>query len=84
MRYGAFLDPEGLMVDDGTVFNTARQDHCWVMTNGRDHEEYFGEAVAGLDAQFEWVTAVDAAPRAWWVRARARSSRSSPTRTSGR
>ena len=26
------------------------------MTNGRDHEEYFGEAVAGLDAQVEWIT----------------------------
>ena len=59
VRYGAFLDPDGLMVDDGTVFNTGKQgqdDHCWVMTNGRDHEEYFGEAVAGLDAQFEWIT----------------------------
>jgi len=56
VRYGAFLDPDGLMVDDGTVFNTAREGHCWVMTNGRDHDEYFGEAVAGLDAEFEWIT----------------------------
>jgi aminomethyltransferase len=55
-RYGAFLDPDGLMVDDGTVFNTGREDHCWVMTNGRDHEEYFEELVGGLDAQFEWIT----------------------------
>jgi aminomethyltransferase len=54
--YGAFLDADGLMVDDGTVFNTGRDDHCWVMTNGRDHEEYFGELVSGLDAEFEWVT----------------------------
>jgi aminomethyltransferase len=57
-RYGAFLDADGLMVDDGTVFNTGNQgqeDHCWVMTNGRDHEEYFGELVADLDAQFEWI-----------------------------
>jgi aminomethyltransferase len=55
VRYGAFVDAEGLMVDDGTVFNTAQEDHCWVMTNGRDHEEYFGELLEGLDAQAEWI-----------------------------
>src|SRR5215207_7744253 len=42
-RYGAFLDADGLMVDyvsqakDG--IRDGREDHCWVMTNGRDHEE---------------------------------------------
>jgi aminomethyltransferase len=56
VRYGAFLDADGLMVDDGTVFNTAQEDHCWVMTNGRDHEKYFGELLQDLDAQFEWIT----------------------------
>ena len=56
VRYGAFLDADGLMVDDGTVFNTGREDHCWVMTNGRDHDERFSEAVAELDAEFEWIT----------------------------
>jgi aminomethyltransferase len=55
VRYGAFLDADGLMVDDGTVFNTALDDHCWVMTNGRDHEEYFGELLEGLDARAEWI-----------------------------
>jgi aminomethyltransferase len=54
-RYGAFLDADGLMVDDGTVFNTAREDHCWVMTNGMDHRDYFGELLAGFDVEFEWV-----------------------------
>ena len=54
-RYGAFLDPDGLMVDDGTVYNTARADHCWVMTNGKDHDEYFGELLGGLDVEFEWI-----------------------------
>jgi Aminomethyltransferase folate-binding domain len=74
VRYGAFLDLDGLMVDDGTVFNTAG-DHCWVMTDGRDHEEYFGEAVAGLDAQVEWIT--PSMPHLGVVaRARERSSRS--------
>jgi aminomethyltransferase len=56
VRYGAFLDADGLMVDDGTVFNTAREDHCWVMTNGRDHDERFGELLQDLDAEFEWIT----------------------------
>ncbi len=55
VRYGAFLDADGLMVDDGTVFNTAQEDHCWVMTNGRDHEQYFGELLEGLDVQVEWI-----------------------------
>ena len=54
-RYGAFLDADGLMVDDGTVFNTAWDDHCWVMTNGKDHDEYFGELLQGLDVTFEWI-----------------------------
>jgi aminomethyltransferase len=56
VRYGAFLDADGLMVDDGTVFNTALEDHCWVMTNGRDHEERFADVLQDLDAEFEWVT----------------------------
>jgi aminomethyltransferase len=55
-RYGAFVDAQGLVVDDATVFNTEPDDHCWVMTNGRDHEEFFGELVVGLEARFEWIT----------------------------
>ncbi len=54
-RYGAFLDADGLMVDDGTVFNTSRADHCWVMTNGKDHQEYFGELLDGFDVECEWI-----------------------------
>jgi aminomethyltransferase len=54
-RYGAFLDQDGLLVDDGTVFNTGREGHCWVMTNGTDHPGYFGEALKGLDVEFEWI-----------------------------
>jgi aminomethyltransferase len=54
-RYGAFLDPDGLMVDDGTVFNTSRTDHCWVMTNGKDHGSYFGELLGGFDVEVEWI-----------------------------
>mgnify|MGYP005840516943 CR=1 FL=1 len=54
-RYGAFLDPDGLMVDDGTVFNTGRPGHCWVMTNGKDHQDYFAEMLAGFDVEVEWI-----------------------------
>ena len=54
-RYGAFLDEDGLMVDDGTVFKSAVEGHCWVMTNGKDHQGYFGEALKGFDVQFEWI-----------------------------
>ena len=50
-RYGAFVDADGLLVDDATVFNTAREGHCWVMTNGRDHEEFFGDLLEDLDAR---------------------------------
>jgi aminomethyltransferase len=53
-RYGAFLDEDGLMVDDGTVFNTGGG-HCWVMTNGKDHQGYLGEALKDLDVEFEWI-----------------------------
>ena len=55
-RYGAFVDDDGLMVDDATVFNTGQEDHCWVMTNGRDHEEFFGDLLEGLEAKVEWIT----------------------------
>jgi aminomethyltransferase len=53
-RYGAFLDADGLLVDDGTVFNTGGG-HAWVMTNGKDHEEYLGEAFQDFDVEFEWI-----------------------------
>ena len=54
-RYGAFLDDDGLMVDDGTIFNTGRDHHAWVMTNGKDHDDYFGQMLSGFDVEFEWI-----------------------------
>jgi aminomethyltransferase len=54
VRYGAFCDADGLMVDDGTVFRL--DDRVWVMTNGSDHVDYFAEATAGLDVDIEAVT----------------------------
>ena len=54
VRYGAFCDEDGLMVDDGTVFRFA-DDHVWIMTNGRDHEEHFAEVTHGLDLRIEYI-----------------------------
>jgi aminomethyltransferase len=54
VRYGGFLDEDGLLVDDGTVYRHA-EDHFWVCTNGLDHEDYFTEATKGLDASFAYI-----------------------------
>jgi aminomethyltransferase len=54
VRYGAFLDEDGLLVDDGTVFKLA-DEHVWVMTNGMDRAAYFAEATKGLDVSVEYV-----------------------------
>ena len=54
VRYGAFCDADGLMVDDGTVFRLG--DRVWVMTNGSDHVEHFTEVTEGLDVVIEAVT----------------------------
>jgi aminomethyltransferase len=54
VRYGAFCDSDGLMVDDGTVFRLA--DRVWAMTNSADHEEFFAEVTEGLDVHIEAVT----------------------------
>lgn len=55
VRYGAFLDEEGLMVDDGTVYKLA-PDRAWVMTNASGHAAYFGAATEGMDVEIEAVT----------------------------
>lgn len=55
-RYGAFLDADGLVVDDGTVYNLGRDDRCWVMTNGRDRDDYFASLLGGFDVEWEWRT----------------------------
>src|SRR5438046_10254864 len=54
VRYGAFLDEDGLLVDDGTVFKHA-DDHLWVMTNGADRADYFADATKGLDVSIEYI-----------------------------
>ncbi len=52
VRYGAFVDEAGMMVDDGTVYKLA-DDHCWVMTNSFGYEEWFGGTFEGLNVTFE-------------------------------
>jgi aminomethyltransferase len=52
VRYGAFVNEDGRMVDDGTVYKLA-EDHCWVMTNNLGYEEWWGGAFEGLDVRFE-------------------------------
>ena len=54
VRYGAFLDEDGLLVDDGTVFRFA-DDHLWVMTNDMNRRAYFEDAVKGLDVSFAYL-----------------------------
>jgi aminomethyltransferase len=56
VRYGAFLDEEGLLVDDGTVFRFSG-DHLWVMTNDMNRQAYFEDAVKGLDVSFAYLGA---------------------------
>jgi len=59
VRYGAFTDPDGLLVDDGTVFKHA-EDHFWVFTNTSGFGEHWAEHAAGLDAQ--WANRVPQMP----------------------
>ena len=54
VRYGAFVDEDGLLVDDGTVFRHAA-DHLWVCTNGNDRADYFADATKGLDVSIEYL-----------------------------
>ena len=56
VRYGGFLDEDGMLVDDGTVFRFA-DDHLWAMTNDMDRQEYFADAAKGLDVSFEYLGA---------------------------
>jgi glycine cleavage system aminomethyltransferase T len=54
VRYGAFVDEDGLVVDDGTVFTFA-EDHLWVCTNSDDRAEYFADATKGLDVSIAYI-----------------------------
>jgi glycine cleavage system T protein (aminomethyltransferase) len=55
VRYGAFVNPDGLMVDDGNVYKLA-EDHYWVMINSTGLEDWFRETGSDLDASIEDAT----------------------------
>ena len=50
MRYGAFVNADGLMVDDGNVYKHS-DEKFWVMINTAGLEDWFRETADGLDAQ---------------------------------
>jgi aminomethyltransferase len=52
VRYGAFTDEDGLLVDDGTVFKHA-DDHFWVFTNTSGFAAHWAAHTSGLDFSFE-------------------------------
>ena len=55
VRYGGFVDEDGMLVDDGTVFTFA-DDHLWVMHERRwTVPEYFADATKGLDVSIEYI-----------------------------
>jgi aminomethyltransferase len=54
VRYGAFVDEDGLLVDDGTVFRFS-DDRLWVCTNGNERAAYFADATKGLDVAIEYI-----------------------------
>jgi glycine cleavage system T protein (aminomethyltransferase) len=54
VRYGAFVDEDGRVVDDGTVFRFD-EEHLWVCTNSNEREEYFASATKGLDVAITYV-----------------------------
>ena len=55
VRYGAFVNGDGLMVDDGNVYRFA-DDRFWVLINTADLEDWFRETAADLDATIEHRT----------------------------
>ncbi len=50
VRYGAFVDADGLMVDDGNVYKFD-DERFWVLINTADPDGWFRETADGLDAE---------------------------------
>jgi aminomethyltransferase len=50
VRYGAFVNPDGLMLDDGNVYKHS-DEKFWVMINTAGLEDWFRETAGGLDAR---------------------------------
>jgi aminomethyltransferase len=52
VRYGAFVNADGKMLDDGTVYRLA-DDHYWVMTNNPGYEDWFADVLGDLAVSIE-------------------------------
>ena len=48
VRYGAFVNTDGAMTDDGTVYKHS-DEHLWVMTNADDFDAAIAPVIADLD-----------------------------------
>ena len=48
VKYGAFVNDDGTIVDDGTVFKHA-DDHYWVLSNTSGFGDYWSSQTEGLD-----------------------------------
>ena len=55
VRYAAFVDEAGAMIDDGTVYKHA-DDHYWAMTNADDFGDTLRAANPGLDFDVTYRT----------------------------
>ncbi|MDP9330786.1 MAG: aminomethyltransferase family protein [Actinomycetota bacterium] len=55
VRYGAFVNADGLMVDEGNVYKHA-DERYWVMINRGDLADWLRETADGLDASVEHAT----------------------------
>ena len=55
VRYGAFVNADGLMMDDGNVYKFA-DDRFWVLINSPGIEGWFRETAEGLDASIAHKT----------------------------
>ncbi|MDH4113312.1 MAG: aminomethyltransferase family protein [Actinomycetota bacterium] len=55
VRYGAFVNADGLMIDDGNVYKLA-DDHFLVMINTAGIDGWFRETADGLDARIDHRT----------------------------
>ena len=55
VRYGAFVNADGLMIDDGNVYKFA-DDHFLVMINTAGIDDWFRETADGLDATIDHKT----------------------------
>lgn len=56
VRYGAFVNADGSMVDDGNVYKHS-EEKLWVFINTADIEGWFRETAEGLEATIEHRTA---------------------------